>query len=174
MTVREVGVRVLRPTQDNFKRFGTLIRLPATSPSVSAKGVLNYWDQVVNLNFSDGCAELGFLTTIFRPFEFNTMERHLKSDESFIPLEGKACIFALAPASDPADPGQLPDPSQVVAFILDGSVAVNLNAGVWHWAPFPLAESMNFVLTLRKGTVEEDIDLRDFAKELGVTFKVAL
>jgi len=174
VTVREVSVRVLRPTRDNFKPFGTLIELPNTKPSVSVSGVLDYWDQVVNLNVSNGHAELGFLATRFRPFEFNTMERHSKSDETFIPLEGKACIFALAPASDPANPDQLPDPSQIAAFILDGSVAVNLDAGVWHWAPFPLAESMNFVLVLRKGTVEEDIDLHDFTKELGVKFKISL
>lgn len=174
MNVREVSVRVLRPTKDNFKEFGTLIKLPSAVPSVSVSGVLDYWDQVVNLELGGGQAELGFLIAKQRPFQFNTMERHIRSDEAFIPLEGKACIFALAPAAGKSSPNQLPDPSQVTAFILDGSVAVNLNAGVWHWAPFPLTDSISFVLALRKGTVEEDIDLRDFTKELGVTFRLAL
>ncbi|MDI7247030.1 MAG: ureidoglycolate lyase [Bacillota bacterium] len=174
MNVREVSVRVLYPTEHNFKAFGRLIKLPSASPSVSASGVLDYWDQVANLELDGGQAELGFLVTKRRPFEFNTMERHVKSDEAFIPLEGKACIFALAPASARSSPQQLPDPSQVTAFILDGSFGANLNAGVWHWAPFPLSDSISFVLALRRGTVEEDIDLRDFTKELGVTFKLAL
>jgi len=174
VVVKEVKVKVLRPTEENFERFGTFIKAPGCAPSVSMPKVLDYWDQVVNL-FDDGCdAQLGFLTAKFRPFEFTRMERHIRSDEAFIPLEGKACIFALAPACDQDSPTQLPDPSEVVAFILDGSTAVNLRAGVWHWAPFPLAESANFVLALRKGTTEEDIDLRDLEKDLQVVFKLDL
>jgi ureidoglycolate lyase len=167
---RTVKVKVLKANPETFARFGALIKLPEEKPSVDVSGVLIYWDQVVNLNVSGGEAELGFLVTRFRPFVFTSMERHTRSDETFIPLEGKACLFALAPAKDSSDPHELPDPDEVVAFILDGSFGVNLNAGVWHWAPFPLADSMQFVLALRKGTVEEDIDLRDLGKELGVNF----
>jgi ureidoglycolate lyase len=172
--LREVTVKAIRPTQENFAKFGTLIELPKSAPSVSAPGVLDYWDKGVKLDVGGGNPELGFLTTRFRPFEFTTVERHVKSDETFIPLEGKACVFALAPASDPHKNPDMPDPDEVVAFILDGSVAVNLSAGVWHWAPFPSAENINFVLALRDGTVEHDIDLKDTAVNMGITFKVVL
>ena len=171
MAPRRIKVPVLKPTEENFRPFGTLLKPPSSTPSVNIPGVLNYWDESANLNHSGGQAELGYLTTYFRPFEFCQMERHLRSDEAFIPLENKACIFALAPA---CESGGLPDPEKVVAFILDGSVAVNLNAGVWHWAPFPLADSINLVLALRRGTPPEDIDMFNFAEKLGVEFEIDL
>ncbi|MEA4884147.1 MAG: ureidoglycolate lyase [Clostridia bacterium] len=174
MATKEIIVPVFKPTPENFKPFGAILKAPRVAPSVDIPGVLNYWDEVANLNHGKCQPELGFLTTMFRPFDFCEMERHVHSDEAFIPLENKAFIFALAPACDPADPSAMPDPSKVVAFIIDGSFGVNLNVGVWHWAPFPLADRINLVLALRRGTPAEDIDMFNFSEKLGVTFKIAL
>ncbi len=152
MGTREITVPVFKLTTEDFKPFGTILKASDVRPTVHIPGVLNYWDEVAVLNHEDGRPELGYLRTMFRPFEFCEMERHVHSDEAFIPLENKTCLFALAPSCDPKDPTAQPDPSKAVAFILDGSCGVNLNAGVWHWAPFPLADSIDFVLALRRGT----------------------
>lgn len=174
MDLRTIELTIARPAEKEFARFGKLVALPEAAPSVDVPGVLTYWDQVVNLNFGEGGAELGFLVTRRRPLTFTSMERHTKSDESFIPLNGRPFLFALAPASGKGEPGEVPDPDQVRVFFCDGSYGVNLDAGVWHWAPFPFDESASFVLALRKGTVEEDIDLKDLERELGVRFSIRL
>ncbi|MGE5599708.1 MAG: ureidoglycolate lyase [Bacteroidota bacterium] len=167
MGTEVVKVKVEKPTQASFAKFGKLIKLPESKPSVDMPGVLSYWDQVVNLDFRQGDPELGFLIAKFRPFEFASMERHVNSDETFIPLEGRACLFALAPATGSRE---YPNPGEIKAFILDGTFGINLSRGVWHSAPFPLADQMSFILALRKGTVEEDIDLKETEKGLGMRF----
>lgn len=161
-----VRVKVQLPTPESFAPFGTLVRLPGVAPSVDVPGVLRYWDQVVNLNLSQGEAELGFLAAYNRPFTFTSMERHSQSDESFIPLEGRPFLFGVAPAGEAAAPA----PAEIVVFLLDGSYGINVSKGVWHSAPFPLQPQMSFVLALRKGTVEEDIDVSD----IGGTVEIEL
>jgi len=168
---QNIEVKVLKLTSEAFKPFGSIISIPKIAPTVST-AILNYWDEIVRFE-AEGYVEMGFLETKFRDFSFHEMERHVKSPETFIPLDGVS-IFPLCPPSDLEDPNALPDPSKVIAFILDGSAAVHLKKGVWHWAPFPLGNKALFIVVLRGGTVKEDVDVKDLKAAKNIEFRLVL
>jgi len=111
--------------------------------------------------------QISFVRFGQRPFVLTRMERHVKGPEVFIPMEG-CSIFCLAPARDLDDPDAIPSPDEVTGFIIDGTTAVIVNKGVWHWAPFPITKQASFLLLLRKGTVETDLTIKDIYKETGI------
>ena len=54
------------------------------------------------------------------------------------------------------------DQNTLKAFILDGSLGVNINKGVWHWLPYPLSGSASFTIVLEKDTHKDDLLIKDF------------
>lgn len=170
---RVARIKVERLTPEAFAPFGEVIQKPSGKSTVAMEGVLDYWDQVCLLDLGGGTPQLGFLATYARAFRFDALERHVRSDEVFIPLEGVS-IFALCPAANPDDPREVPDLARARAFVLDGSAGVNLSRGVWHAAPMPLTPKATFALVMRKGTVEEDIDIRDLRSAVGATCEVEI
>ena len=169
--VREVQVKVKRLTAEEFEEFGTVIELPKTSPTFTSD-ILDYWDAVANMG--DVLVDIGYLVVKHRPFEFTKMERHVKTPEGFIPLGGGCSIFPLAPAGGLDKPEATPKPEEIVAFILDGTKGVILKPGVWHWAPFPLGDQAHLLVLLRRGTVKDDLDIKDLRERLGVKMRITL
>ena len=163
-------IKAEKLTAENFRPFGEVIGPQATKPTVSTD-ILSFWDLVAELRTRD--AEVGYLIVKYRPFTFGKMERHVKTTEMFVPM-GSCSIFPLAPASRLDDPEATPSLEEVRAFVMDGTAAVLLKEGVWHWAPFPLTELGTYLVLLRKGTVESDLDIKDLEATRGVTFKVTL
>jgi ureidoglycolate hydrolase len=107
-------------------------------------------------------------------FEFDMLERHVKSTQAFIPLGGDPSIFCLAPPTDPDDPDSLPDLDKVKAFILDGTIPINLHPGTWHQDPLPLREKADFLLVTRAELGQDDLGKVNFKDKLGVTFQILM
>jgi ureidoglycolate hydrolase len=59
-----------------------------------------------------------------------------------------------------APPGDF-EISQMRAFVLEPGCGVLLSRGTWHWAPFPISLTAQFLLVLRRETVEHDIEILD-------------
>jgi len=163
-------IKAEKLTPESFRPFGDVIGPQATKPTVSTD-ILSFWDLVAELRMMD--AEVGCLIVKSRPFTFGKMERHVKTTEMFIPM-GSCSIFPLAPASRLDDPEATPSPDEVRAFVMDGTAAVLLKEGVWHWAPFPLTDLGTYLVLLRKGTVESDLDIKDLEATKRVMFKLTL
>lgn len=166
----EKVVRAEKLTAESFKPFGSVLGPQRGKPTVTSE-ILDFWDLIAELRMEN--PEAGYLVVKPRPFTFSDMERHVKTPEGFVPLGG-CSIFPLAPPGDLDDPKALPDVDEISAFIMDGTKAVILKKGVWHWAPFPLGEAVSFLVILRRGTVEDDLDIKDLSALKGVTIRLTL
>ena len=115
-------------------------------------------------------------STLFAPqrgYKQVALERHVKSSQSFIPLNGGVGIFLLCPPNDPT-PGTLPELDKAVALIFDGTEGLNLKAGTWHSTPHPLSETALYVLVNRAGTQNDDLTVIDLVKEMDSYFNLVL
>jgi ureidoglycolate hydrolase len=163
-------VKAEKLTFDSFRSFGDVIG-PQTGEQAVSTDIFSYWDSVARLRMTD--VEAGYLVVKSRPFTFAKMERHLKTSEMFIPMEG-CSIFPVAA------PGSLDDiegasaSHEVRAFIMDGTAAALLKEGVWHWAPFPLMATSSYLVLHRKGTVDTDLDVKDLETSKALTFRLTL
>jgi len=63
---------------------------------------------------------------------FVRINRHLDHEQLFVPLTGGRLLLVVAPKELPEEGF---DPSQVRAFVNDGSLAWTYGVGVWHFAP---------------------------------------
>lgn len=90
---------------------------------------------------------------------------HPDGGQLFFPVEGKPFITPLAL------PGDEIKPDDFVAFYFDGSRGLYIHPGVWHAAPFPLAERANFAG--KQGAVHARVSC-DFIKEFGTYLQVPM
>ncbi len=154
--------KIVKPeilTEEAFAPFGDVLHPGGEEPDQDL-GIYRYWDKIAALEFSGDPTELGYLRVLRRPFEFERMERHRKASQTFIPLSRSTCIFALAPAGQLID-GERPDPDSIRAFILDGTRGVNLHVGTWHWSIFPVTESADYIMVVRRDTIVDDLEIVD-------------
>ncbi len=158
-------IKIERLTPAAFQAFGAVVVPDKKVPTLRSEE-LTFWQDVCDHGVGPDSL-LGFLRLEWRPYLVHRLERHLKACEVFIPLEGVS-LFPVAPPARSDKTG--PDLDQVRTFLIDGSSAIRLNKGTWHWAPFPVTEVATYMLLLRKGTVEDDCDIRELAKPLEVDF----
>lgn len=146
MTNDAVPCRLL--TDDSFAPYGSIIQKPERGGDVE-RDYLSWWGGLYDLDFEEQ-ASLGVLTIKRRPFVVDQLERHIKAVEVFLPLKG----VSLMPFADPADI------NRCEAFIVDGTVGLVIDRGVWHFPPFPVTGEMEFILIVRKDTAD-DLEIRD-------------
>ncbi|MEW6670325.1 MAG: ureidoglycolate lyase [Thermodesulfobacteriota bacterium] len=77
-----------------------------------------------------------------KPILIKCLERHVYSNQTFIPLNGTYHLVAVCPSG--ADGHPLVD--RLAAFIADGSQAVNYNAGTWHAPRTAIREPGEFIM----------------------------
>ncbi|MCL5076209.1 MAG: ureidoglycolate lyase [Chloroflexi bacterium] len=171
MEVKRIQARPL--TEEAFGPFGEVIGPPLRPPDIESP-VNKYWDHVVRLEMLNKATQIGFLTVHFRELRFHQMERHLQASQAFIPLRGQPSIIALAPAGDISDLEVGPNPEEVTAFLLDGSVGINLARGTWHHLIFPLAPSADFVMILREHTMYDDMHMVNLLERWNISFEIVL
>lgn len=162
-------IKIKKITPESFKKFGQTTGLPQKEPSVSTPGV-DYWHAVNDLGGLGEEGVTGFARVKPREFVLDKLERHCRSLEGFCLLTGGPTIFAVAPAGNNEDPKATPDIDQIEAFLLDNSQAVTIDEGVWHWAPFPIGQSVTVFLWLKGSTVPGDIDYKDLDSPIGFMF----
>ncbi len=118
---------------------------------------LTAWMNICDIEGLDAKkASWAFLTVHRHKSPVTTLERHLRTAEAFIPLEGQS-VMVVAPPSDVNNVDAKPDEAMIRAFYLDGSAGIFFPKGAWHWAPFAVSESASFLL-LVNGDVGDDID----------------
>ena len=162
-------IKVLPLGWEIFKPFGKIIEPSDSMPTrFERPGYFKFWDNVVDPRVEH--MEFGYLEVYRARLEFDVLERHVRSAELVIPLTG-CSVLPLAPPKDLDNPKAEPSPDEVVCFLLDGSKAVSLYPGTWHYAPMALSEKCTFLIGIRKGTTVDDVNIVDFGKK-GVKFRV--
>jgi ureidoglycolate lyase len=99
--------------------------------------------------------ELGHaIVSIFRglprelPFEIKMMERHPLGSQSFMPLNGRPYLVAVAPA------GESLSIKDIRIFLAKSHQGVNYRRGVWHHPLLALGETSDFLVIDRAGAGE--------------------
>jgi ureidoglycolate lyase len=122
-----------------------------------------------------------------REFRVLFLERHVQLTQTFVPLDGQAFVFVLAPAGVREENG-FPALDEVRAFIVPGGCGVHLARGTWHEAPFPLVDrSVLLATSLQALTAglgsdfaeglevyEKDVEKRNVTEYTGIVLRVQL
>jgi ureidoglycolate lyase len=167
----------LAPARDAQLRLGRqLIRTivltvqPLTREAFAPYGEVLGERGYADLDLDNGPASVVTQTVEARPFTFDFLGRHLRSEQVFAPLGAAVSVLAVAPPSQ--GNAALPDIKRLAAFLIDGSCAFKLHRGTWHASAFPLGEAATFLVVDREGTLEEDFELRDLKTSLGVVVEI--
>ncbi len=135
-----------------FAPFGTVLGEPETPPTLD-RGDITYWHATSDLAGLEKSGVTGHLIAHRRDFVLTQIERHNRTPEAFISIADSSVLIV-------APPGEL-DLGRIRAFVLEPGCGVLLKRGTWHWAPFPLRETAQFLLVLRRETVVDDIEMLD-------------
>lgn len=152
----------------DFQPFGQLVEMqPGVKPNV-ANATITYWSGLAKTRFHEQM-EFGIFSVKAREREVAEMERHNRSPELLVSLEGDS-ILVLAPRSSPRTSRAHPEPLQAKAFVIKQGQAVILAKGTWHALPFPLSHKSKFLVGFRDGTAEKDLVVRPFRKSVLIKF----
>jgi len=164
--IKEVRVEPL--IGEVFAPYGDVLEPGNKSPDQDY-AIYKYWDKIAKLSFSNDPTELGYLRVFRRPFNFDKMERHNKASQSFIPVTRSSSFIAVAKGKQD-EQQTLPDLNTLKAFILDGTKGINLYPGTWHWSIFPIDESADYIMVVRRDTIVDDQEI----VSLGTTIELKL
>ncbi len=132
--------------------------------------ILDYWADIATI--SPDTMKFGYIRCRAKAMTFNWFERHMKGTQTLIPAGAANSVLAVVPANSIGDDSGLPDLAKVRAFLLDGTSAVNIRPGTWHWTPFPLGDTADFIYLVREQVVEDDLNFVDTEARLGVRMEV--
>lgn len=135
-----------------FAPFGTVLGRPAGEPTLE-RGDITFWHATGDLAGLEGSGVTGHLIAHRREPLLSQIERHVRTPEVFLALNGRS-LFVVGM------PGEA-DPDTLRAFVIEPGEGVLLHPGTWHWAPFPLTPTATFLLVLRAQTPEHDIETLD-------------
>jgi ureidoglycolate hydrolase len=79
-----------------------------------------------------GRITLGAITQPSATAAFSRLERHFAVTQAFVQLGGAPSVVCVAPPTDVHAPGAVPDPREVVGFIIDPALGYLFHRGTWH------------------------------------------
>lgn len=92
------------------------------------------------------------------------MERHVHSNQMFVPLNGTHYLVAVCPSTPAGDP----DLDRLEAFVAGPSQAVNFDADVWHAPNTTLSVPGEFIMLRYDLGDAEDTEKRGLAEPVAV------
>jgi len=154
----EEHVVVAQPiTTEAFAPFGQLL---ATEPDEAVITVREGEEWVLNV-----------LSYDHRPLVCDHLNAHHKATQMLVPLDKRPALVVVAPAGTTFDtPADL---EHVRAFVLDGSAAVNLSFGTWHWGPYPVGDHVD-LLNLQGRGFANDNEIAHLGRDLDTVVRVQL
>lgn len=156
-------------------RFGHDVGSPPPGFGTADLDMLHLWDPKVTFALENEPPGIRYMVVHARPLNFHIMERHLIGSQTFIPIGALSTVMAVAPPKSLDQPTALPDPDDVTAFLLDGSMAVNIRPGTWHWTPIPVgSEDVPFITLTRSKVRLDDMWMVDLKQQLGITIELII
>ncbi len=147
-------------TPESFAPFGHVVVAPSGAPT-SQSPEYRFWSDLAAYDIV-GEAEIGICTVYGNPDQrVSSLERHLRTPEILIPIDGPFVLPLLLGESGEGD---------MKAFHVGIGEAVVIDRGVWHGACLPVGkkESSYFVM-FRKNTPHDDVEKRG-TKPVSITF----
>jgi ureidoglycolate lyase len=155
-----VAAQVVTP--ESFEPFGEML----TTSGAPLPHVYGDAMDVYRTGRLESDAPVEFIVTRYRLREFRVqfLERHQRLTQTFVPLEGKPFVIAVADPGAELENG-IPRIADVHAFVVPGDAAVNLHRGTWHEVPFPLVDGGMTLVTSHSGVTDGWAEL-DEAREI--------
>lgn len=152
-------------TEESFAAFGKIISVTEKAPACDDANII-YTKQV----YTDAMGKLstGIMTCKKRTPILQTMEKHENTPEIMVNLGGDA-ILVLAEKdydfeSDNAD--------KIRAFRVKKGDAYVIDAGVWHWASYPVKEErVDYLVIFKFDTEDTDIINGSFRQPLEINME---
>jgi len=142
---------------EDFAPFGDLL---AVEPDEARIAVRDGEEWVLNI-----------LSYDHRPLVCDHLNAHHRATQMLVPLGMRPALLVVAPPGTAFDsPACL---AQVRAFVLDGSAAVNLGFGTWHWGPYPVGDHVD-LLNLQGRGFANDNEVAHLARDLDTVVRVQL
>jgi ureidoglycolate hydrolase len=142
---------VLELKTDTFSDFGQIMSLTDAKP-MGVNPEYSYWGRVGKMQFGPS-ASSGILLCNDRAPVVKSFERHEKTPEVLVALEGDSVLCLARPTKQP---------SGIRWFRIHEGNAVALHPGTWHWIPFPLGgHACRFLVIFALGTEEDDLQYVD-------------
>lgn len=147
-------------TEENFKKFGRVVKPPKGEPTAQAAD-FRFWSDIANYEIY-GSTEIGICTVYKQPKNIiNGMERHLNTPEILIPIDAPFVLPLLKEGESE---------EQAESFQVDIGEAVLIDKAVWHGACLPVGkEESSYFVIFRKGTPNEDVYKKEI-KEIELQF----
>jgi len=137
-----------------FAEFGDVVAQPERSQDASGPG-WRWWAEIAQLPAVQPASALGYLRLEPAPARFDWAERHMRSRELIVPLDG-GCLVYVGRAEHLDQPERMPALEEFQVFRVPAGQAVVLREGVWHGAPLADGEPLSALVLLRAGTGGED------------------
>lgn len=142
-------IRAKHVTPENFSAFGRVVVPPASKPTSEAPDY-KFWSDIADYDI-EGETEIG-ICTVFRQrkSEISGMERHLRTPEILIPINGPFILPLLSEGAADHD---------AQAFRVDLGEAVVIDRAVWHGTCLPVGKkASSYFVIFRKRTPHEDVE----------------
>ena len=181
---REFWITAEPVTREAFAPFGELLGVVGDpTPHVYGNTLAPY-----RAGRLESDAEVEWIYTTYRVREYRVqyLERHHNITQTFIPLGGDPIVVAVAAPEEELNDGT-PVVDSVRAFVVPGTMAVNLSRGTWHEVPFPIVDGQVTLLTSHAGVTtgwasldergdiaraEQDEEKRDVLAHTGVRLMI--
>jgi hypothetical protein len=116
-------------------RYRHLARRVAFPASDRGKGGA-FFPAFVGFSLPDSNVDVSFLYS-FRGEPSGGFDRHLRTEEMFVPLDGDF-VIPIAACRNPDDPEEVPTPDEFVAALVPQGEAIILRPNVWHNGGWPV------------------------------------
>jgi len=163
-----VILQAIETTQEALEGIGVLVTPAAGNPPAPGED-FSWTTAVPDLGMPAGlCA--GRLECRARPMRLAKMERHFRTPELLSAVDGDA-VLCVAPPQEPGSGGL----SGLRALILRKGQSVVLDAGTWHWIPYPTGTAnVRFMVVFRAQTGDDDLDFFEPAVAADIAFQLRL
>lgn len=140
-------------TLNNFKPYGNFIStLSPEGPKIGEEPIEFYRDMLQVRLGQSNTVSVSVCRVKKRKPVVDCVEYHSKTSEGFMPLDGDVLMYVL-----PATPVGEFDINFTKAFIIPRGTLININAGVWHYAPYPIQNDyVNVLVMLPERTYAND------------------
>jgi len=156
-------IRVADLTEEALKGIGHMIT-PRTWSPPRPGDEHSYADTRDDLGLPAPCSS-GVVECAPRPRVIRRMERHVRTPEVLVCLDGEAVVCLAGPQESAA--GALKD---IRALKVRPGQGFVLDTGAWHAIPFPSGSApARFLVIFRSGTGRDDLQFCDFAASPVVT-----
>lgn len=143
-----------------FEPFGRVIEPPSRGHDARGPG-WRWWAETVTLDGDGRRWGVGYLDLEPAEPRFDWAERHLRTLEAIVPIDGDVLIY-VAEAGGSDEPGARPPLEHFRVFRVPGGTGVVLDRGVWHGAPLADGGRAKAIVLILEGTGADDVDLARF------------